>query len=70
MKLLLAKEAAVILRVPQNRVYALGKKGVLPCVRIGRQVRFVEDDLLDWIRKGGTQQDSESSSDNLHKRIA
>ena len=70
MRLLLAKEAAEILRIPQNRVYALGKSGVLPSVRIGRQVRFVEEKLLDWIRKGGSQQESTSSSDNPHKRIA
>ena len=53
MKLLLASEAAALLRITQNRLYDLGKRGVIPCVRIGRQVRFPEDKLLAWLDAGG-----------------
>jgi excisionase family DNA binding protein len=59
MKLLLAHEAAALLRVPPNRVYELAKRGVIPCVHIGRLVRFSEGSLLDWISAGGTRDDRE-----------
>lgn len=62
MQLLLAPEAAELLRIPTNRVYELAKQGLLPCVHIGRYVRFVEDDLIAWIRTGGTVPDTVSSS--------
>lgn len=62
MQLLLALEAAELLRLPTNRVYELAKQGLIPCVHIGRYVRFVEADLITWIRAGGTAPDSVSSS--------
>jgi excisionase family DNA binding protein len=54
MRLLLAAEAAALLRLSENRVYDLAARGVLPCVRIGRQIRFPEDKLLAWIESGGS----------------
>jgi excisionase family DNA binding protein len=54
MKLLLAAEAAALLRLSENRVYELAKRGLIPCVRIGRQIRFPEDKLLAWIEAGGS----------------
>lgn len=54
MKLLLAQEAADLLRVNANRLYDLAKRGVVPPVRIGRQVRFEEGSLLEWIASGGS----------------
>jgi excisionase family DNA binding protein len=54
MKLLLAAEAATLLRISENRVYDLAARGVLPCVRIGRQIRFPEDKLLAWVEAGGS----------------
>jgi excisionase family DNA binding protein len=52
-RLLLAQEAANLLRVTPNRLYDLAKRGIVPCVHIGRQVRFHEKLLLDWIARGG-----------------
>jgi excisionase family DNA binding protein len=54
MRLLLAAEAAALLRLSENRVYELAKRGLIPCVRIGRQIRFPEDKLLAWIEAGGS----------------
>jgi len=54
LKLLTAKEVAAILRVPTLRVYELARARTIPCVRIGRQVRFPEDGLRVWIAQGGT----------------
>ncbi len=52
--LLTAKEVAALLRVTKLRVYELARTGAIPCVRIGRQVRFPEDGLRAWIARGGT----------------
>ncbi len=65
MKLLLAPEAAQILRITPNRLYDLMKRGIVPCVRIGRQVRLREDELLTWIEAGGTGDLSEETSSPL-----
>ncbi|MDI6814290.1 MAG: helix-turn-helix domain-containing protein [Desulfitobacteriaceae bacterium] len=37
---LVASEVAGILRIPVFRVYELARKGDLPCIKLGRQVRF------------------------------
>jgi excisionase family DNA binding protein len=37
-----------------HRVYEAARLGLIPCVRIGRQVRFDEAALREWIAKGGT----------------
>lgn len=54
MRLLLAPEAADLLRVTPNRMYELAKRNLIPAVRLGRQVRFPEAKLLEWIERGGT----------------
>jgi excisionase family DNA binding protein len=60
MRLLLAAEAAALLRLSDNRVYELAKRGLIPCVRIGRQIRFPEDKLLAWIEAGGSPLEAHS----------
>lgn len=45
----------------EARVYEAARLGLIPCVRIGRQVRFDEDMLRDWIKKGGTIQSSDTT---------
>ena len=54
MRLLTAEEVAAILRVKTARAYELSRTRVLPTVRIGRQVRYDESALLEWIRAGGS----------------
>ena len=56
MRLLTAKETAEILRVTQPRVYELARSGLLPCVRMGRQIRFDEEKLREWAMRGGSPQ--------------
>ena len=53
-KMLLAEEASELLRVAVPRLYDLAKRGMIPCARLGRQVRFPEDALVEWIRAGGS----------------
>ena len=54
MKLLQISEVAGILDVALPRAYELARSGVIPTVRIGRQVRVSADALRDWIAAGGT----------------
>lgn len=56
MKLVDVDRVAEILSVSQARVYELARTGILPegvVVRLGRQIRFDEDALIEWARAGG-----------------
>lgn len=52
-RLLRAQEVAEILDVDRFRVYESARHGVLPHVRMGRQVRFDPQVLRAWIEAGG-----------------
>ena len=62
MKILLAPEAAALLRITADRACELAKRGVIPCVRVGRQVRFCEEQLLEWIATGGSSLEYDKTS--------
>lgn len=54
-ELLVAAEAAELLRVSKQRMYELARNREVPTVRIGvRQYRFSRAALLEFIRSGGT----------------
>lgn len=51
-----AEEIAPILRVKPERVYEMARLGILPkgvVIKLGRQVRFDEDRLCEWMQNGG-----------------
>jgi excisionase family DNA binding protein len=52
-RLLHMNEVARRLGVSLQRAYELGRQGLLPIVRLGRQMRVEEHRLLAWIDKGG-----------------
>ena len=54
MRMLLAQEAAQMLRLPKARIYELVRQGRLPAVRVGRLVRIPEEELRLRITRGGT----------------
>ena len=54
MRLLTAKETAGVLQVTLPRVYELARLGLIPSVRMGRQIRFDEDKLREWATRGGS----------------
>jgi excisionase family DNA binding protein len=54
MHLLTAKETAEVLKVTLPRVYELARTGLIPSVRMGRQVRFHEAKLMEWVEQGGS----------------
>jgi len=48
-RLLDADEVAAMLHVPLRWVRDASRAGKLPCIRLGRYVRFDRDDVLTWI---------------------
>ena len=63
MKLLTVPEMATALNVSQARGYELVRKGLIPAIRIGRQVRVHPDQLERWMAEGGTNAGSEPTRD-------
>ena len=53
-RLLTAEEVAAATGLPLARVYELARDGSMPCVRLGRAVRFSAPALCQWIENGGT----------------
>lgn len=56
-RLLLPSEAAEKLRVPESWLYAAARNGTFPSVKVGRYVRFRQEDVAEWIRTGGSADD-------------
>ena len=64
MALMKIPEMARVLDVPVDRGYALARKGIIPVVRVGRQVRVDEDQLAAWIEAGGRELATEPEKDS------
>ena len=47
--LLTVREAAELLRISERTLFTLTKDRQIPSVRVGRGVRYVEQDLARWI---------------------
>jgi excisionase family DNA binding protein len=50
-KLLDAGQVAELLNVPKSWVLESARSGAIPCVRLGRYVRFSESDVLSWLEQ-------------------
>lgn len=48
-----ANEVAITLNVRKGRVYDLAREGILPSVRLGRQIRFSRRAIDEWVARGG-----------------
>jgi excisionase family DNA binding protein len=48
-RLLDAGQVAELLSVPKSWVLESARSGALPCVRLGRYVRFVRGDVEAWL---------------------
>lgn len=51
--LLTLPEVATILGISKERCYSIAREGILPTVRIGRQIRVDNEQLYRWIDDGG-----------------
>jgi excisionase family DNA binding protein len=52
-RMLTMQEVADRLCVSLQRAYEMGRCGLLPTVRLGRQIRVDEAQLMSWIQSGG-----------------
>ncbi|GMA49223.1 hypothetical protein GCM10025857_05800 [Alicyclobacillus contaminans] len=52
-RLLTMTEVAEICGVSVSRVYELAREGLIPVVRLGRQLRVDPEQLERWIQTGG-----------------
>lgn len=52
-EMLTPAEAAEYLRVSRGRLYDLVRQGLLPAVRLGRQIRIRRHDLREFCDAGG-----------------
>jgi excisionase family DNA binding protein len=51
-----ARDIAELLNLPLPRIYEITRKGYFPrsvVVRIGRQIRYNREGLLNWLESGG-----------------
>jgi len=58
-RLLKAQEVSEQTSIPLSRIYELAREGSLPCVRMGRAMRFSAPAVLEWIENGGTGPESD-----------
>ncbi|MCL6597630.1 MAG: helix-turn-helix domain-containing protein [Alicyclobacillus macrosporangiidus] len=54
LKLLKMSEVANMLNISVDRAYELARQGLMPVVRLGRQIRVEESDLINWVKSGGS----------------
>lgn len=52
-RLLRMSDVAEVLDVSVARAYELARSGLIPAVRMGRQVRVEQRQLEEWIEAGG-----------------
>ena len=45
-------EACGIVRKAKSTMYALVRRGLIPCYKVGKRLYFYEDELLNWIAGG------------------
>jgi predicted DNA-binding transcriptional regulator AlpA len=48
-RLLNAKDLEALLKIDVKTIYSYVQRGLIPYVKIQSNVRFVKDDILDWI---------------------
>jgi excisionase family DNA binding protein len=51
MELMTIKQTAGFLRVSMGTVRNMVQRGDLPALRVGKQIRFVREDLERWVRR-------------------
>jgi len=48
-EMLTARELEELLRIDVKTIYMYVQKGLIPYVRIQSNIRFIRDEILDWI---------------------
>ena len=53
-KVMTIKEVSEFLRIPLSTIYALAKQGKIKGAKFGRQWRFLEQDIVDYLHGKGS----------------
>jgi excisionase family DNA binding protein len=53
-RLITATELSATTGIPKSRVFQLAREGQLPCIRLGRAMRFDPKAVKEWLAAGGT----------------
>jgi len=59
-RMLRVSQVAELLDLPERRVRILAREGVIPRVKVGRQVRFNSAEIEAWIAAGGADYPGEA----------
>jgi excisionase family DNA binding protein len=49
--LLRPKDASRMLALSERTLWSMSQAGLLPCVRVGKSVRYAPDDLAEWVKR-------------------
>jgi excisionase family DNA binding protein len=52
-EILTVDEVADFMRVKPTRVYSMTRAGLIPHFSLGRQLRFVRSQIMEWVLAGG-----------------
>lgn len=64
-EILVADEAATLLRVDRQRIYEMCRNKTLPFILLGqRQYRFSRQKLEEWLENGGNQKEGDGDVTN------
>ena len=58
MKFLTVEDVAEMLQVTRTTIYNLKKQG-LPFIKLGKNIRFDEEDVIDWVRSNSQVEKNE-----------
>ena len=53
-EILTVQETAKYLRLPRSTAYELVKQGVIPSVKLGRQIRILKSAIINMFQQGKT----------------
>ena len=63
-RLLRPREAAALLAISERTLWDLSNRGNLPCVRLGRSVRYDPRDLAAWVAQNKSAAANSRNTDN------
>lgn len=61
------EEACLLIKKAKSTVYALVRKGLIPCYKNGKKLYFFEDELMEWITKGRKELQTETKESILEE---
>jgi len=61
-QVLTVSEVAKILQLSNSTVYKYSKKGILPSFHVGQRLRFLENEINDYIRETICEQRKKNNS--------